>query len=290
MSSFAQHHLDLADGVRLAYRTYGPEGSIKAPILCLAGLTRNARDFHDMASALCADRQVIAADMRGRGLSSYPADISTYAVPQELADVFALIDALDLPPAIVIGTSRGGLLAMSMAMLAPLRMAGCVLNDIGPEVNPAGLARIMSYVGKGTPPATWDEAVAQTKAVNAEQFPTLSDAEWRHVVENLYSETVDGLKLDYDPRIADALAAQAASGELVDMWPLFDALKSIPTLCIRGASSDILATEGLQAMADRRADLMQATIADRGHAPFLNEPEALQAIQSLLKAVDASAP
>lgn len=286
MGDYTQHSLTLADGVELAYRRYGPAESTLTPVLCLAGLTRNCRDFHDLAAVLSNDRIVIAPDMRGRGLSGYAEDISTYSVPQELADVFALLDALDLPPVTLVGTSRGGLLAMSIAMLAPQRMAGCVLNDIGPQVETAGLARIMSYVGKSTPPTTWAEATAQTKALNEAQFPNLTDEEWRAVAGNLFSETEDGLKLDYDPRIADAIAAQSQSGELVDMWPLFNALQDIPTLCVRGVNSDILSAAGLAAMAKAKPDMAQITVPERGHAPFLTEAPALSAIHDLLRIVD----
>lgn len=257
-----------SDGLRLHYDDRGTG----QPILCLSGLTRTGRDFDYLAPHL-SDARLITLDYRGRGKSDWGAPDS-YNIQTEGRDALELLDHLGLDLAAIIGTSRGGLIAMLLAATARDRVAGICLNDIGPEIAPAGLDAIRGYVGRDPTARTYDEALAG-RATLLPGFANIPESRWREEVMKHYEETPDGLVITYDPALARTLEGDGAAP---DLWPLFDATRGLPLACIRGANSDLLAPETVAAMQARRPDMIFAEVPDRGHVPFLDEPEALQAI------------
>jgi len=268
------------DGLTLHYEDAG-DGP---PVLCLAGLTRNSADFQFLLPFL-PDYRVIRPDYRGRGQSDHADDFMTYSIAQEAQDAITLLDHLGLDRVTLIGTSRGGLIAMLLAHMAPERLSGVILNDIGPEVTPVGIERIMDYVGKEPNAPDLDTAATTLRAVNADAFPGVSFDRWRVQAEMMfYEKPGGGLGLRYDPRLRDALVGQAGAGPAPDLWALFDALAKLPLTAIRGANSDLLSVETFAKMQERAPGMHTTTVPDRGHVPFLDEAEALAAIHTHLKA------
>lgn len=267
-----------SDGLSLHYEDTGTG----QPLLCLAGLTRNTRDFDFLAPHMTHLR-MIAMDYRGRGQSDYAPDFNSYSVPREAQDVIELLDHLGINRVTILGTSRGGLIAMALAAGHPDRIAGVILNDVGPVLSADGISRIMDYVGKPPESKTYEKATDAMQAVLAPNFPGVPRDIWLTQVRAQYDETDAGLVLRYDPHLRDALLAQAAAGPLPDLWPLFDALRPFPVGVLRGANSDILSPETLTEMQARHPGLISATIPDRGHVPFLDEPESLELIHRILK-------
>lgn len=265
---------DADDGTRLHYLDEGTG----LPVITLAGLTRNAADFDHVAPHL--DVRLIRPDYRGRGQSDW-ADHSTYTVPQEAKDVIALMDHLGLEKAAILGTSRGGLIAMMLAATARDRLLGVALNDIGPEIAPAGLEIIKNYIGRTPAQKTYAEAAA-FRDTNWLHFTGVPMARWLAEVRAHYKETPDGLVLRYDPKLRDALVAAGAQ-PAPDLWPLFDALHGLPLALIRGANSDLLTAATADKMAKRRPDMIRAEVPGRGHVPFLDEPQALDALHQWLE-------
>lgn len=268
------------DGLTLFYRDYAPERS-GTPVLCLPGLTRNSRDFEDLAAHLSSVRRVLTPDLRGRGFSAHDPEWRNYRPGTYVTDVWRLLDELDIKKTIVIGTSLGGLVAMVMAVQNPERLAGVVLNDIGPEVAPAGLARISAYTGRLPPVRDWSEAVSQTREIYGEWWPGLTDEQWMKMARRAYREDADGVpRLDMDLAIGTAIREIGAQSR--DAWQAFDALHGTPTLVLRGERSDILSEEILHRMRRRKPDLSTVTVADRGHVPLLDEPECVAAIDQFV--------
>ena len=280
-SEYDPRYFESDDGLVLFYRDYAPDRP-GTPVLCLPGLTRNSRDFEDLAPHLCVTRRVLAPDLRGRGLSAHDPDWRHYHPATYVSDVFTLLDHAGIGRVIVVGTSLGGIVAMRMAVRAPARLAGIVLNDIGPEIAPAGLARISAYTGRLPPVRSWEEAVAQTREIYGDWWPGLADERWRRMARRAYREGEDGVpRLDIDPAIGAAL--REAGPQSGDPWAVFDALRDLPTLVLRGACSDVLSEETLAEMRKRKPDLIAVTVADRGHVPLLDEPEALDAIDQFVQ-------
>lgn len=272
-------HFTTPDGLSLAFDDRGTG----TPLLCLPGLTRNMDDFETLLAPLHGRCRLIRMDYRGRGRSDFDPDFSNYNVLREAHDVVGLLDHLGLAQAAILGTSRGGLIAMALAAGFPQRLAGVILNDIGPVVAPGGLARIMDYVGKTPPHPTLDAVAEATQRTMAREFPGVPLPVWRRSVANWYTERPEGgLALRYDPALLQALQQQAAAGAPADLWPLFDAMKSLPLAVIRGANSDILSAATLAEMQHRHPGMLAAEIPDRGHVPFLDEPEALALIRAFL--------
>ncbi|MCP3972667.1 MAG: alpha/beta hydrolase [Rhodobacteraceae bacterium] len=266
------------DGPELAYRDEG-EG---LAVLCLSGLTRNSTDFDYVAPCL-ADVRLIRMDYRGRGQSDW-ADPATYTVPVEARDALALLDHLRLEKAAVLGTSRGGLIAMALAEGAKDRLLGVCLNDIGPVVEPGGLALIQRYLGRNPPQKTYEEAATAREAFYRD-FSNVPRERWMREVRMHLIETGDGLKINYDPdlaRIFDA-AKPGADPAPTDFWPVFDALTGLPLALIRGANSDLLSVGTAAEMRRRMPQMIFAEIPDRGHVPFLDEPQAVAAIRDWLE-------
>lgn len=268
------------DGLRLAARDYpGPPGG--GVVLCLHGLTRNSRDFMGLAGILTPRYRILAPDQRGRGLSDHDPEPANYNVLTQTRDVWALLDREGVDRCVVVGTSMGALMSIVMANGQPDRIAGLVLNDAGPEVDPRGLARITGYVGKGRPLLNWDDAATTLREVHGDSFPSYGHDDWLRMARATYAEGPDGaLGLAYDPALARAFAG--GGGMLPDMWPMFEILTSIPALVVRGELSDILAESTATEMAARFPLTRLVTVPDRGHAPELVEPTAVAAIQDFL--------
>jgi pimeloyl-ACP methyl ester carboxylesterase len=273
-----------ADGPRIHFRNYQPgRPETGVPVLCLHGLTRNMRDFEELAPLISGlGRRVITASQRGRGLSDPDPVTERYTPGVYIADMLALLDYLGIVRAMFVGTSMGGLMTMIAAAQAPNRVAAAVLNDVGPEIDPAGLDRIRGYVGRTSIPSNWNEAAAQCRAINGIAFPLeQNEAFWIAFARKIFREDAAGrLVLDYDPTIARSVAPESAV--TADLWPLFEALKPIPTLVVRGELTDILMTSTVEEMRRRKADLALATVPGVGHAPFLTEPAAWEALRSFL--------
>jgi len=248
------------------------------PVIALAGLTRNGADFDHVAPHLPV--RLIRPDYRGRGQSDW-ADPATYSIPQEGADVLALMDHLGLEKAAILGTSRGGLIAMLLAATAKDRLLGVALNDIGPVIADRGLEVIKDYIGRNPAQKTYPEA-AEARAKLWTHFEDVPRDRWLAEVKAHYQETDDGLVIRYDPKLRDAVLAAGAQ-PVPDLWPLFDALADLPLALIRGANSDLLAIETADEMSRRRPDMIRADIAGRGHVPFLDEPDALNALRLWLE-------
>ena len=269
---------ETTDGLSLHYEDRGTG----QPILCLAGLTRCSRDF-DFFAPHATDLRMIALDYRGRGKSDYDPDYMNYNVLREGHDVVELLDHLGLDKVTVLGTSRGGLIAMALAASHPERLSGVILNDIGPVVGPAGIARIMAYVGKKPVSKTHDQAAQALQEAMEPEFPGVPLSRWRQQAEIQYQLGPEGLELRYDDRLHKALLEQAAAGATPDLWLFFEALKALPLGVIRGGNSDILGPDTLAEMKRRHPDLLAADVPDRGHVPFLDEPEALDVIHAILE-------
>ncbi|ATF19508.1 alpha/beta fold hydrolase [Phaeobacter gallaeciensis] len=272
-----------SDGLQLAYDDPNQSASgARPPLLCLAGLTRDGQDFRYLRPHIHGHR-MITLDARGRGRSQYAEDIHSYSVPREAQDVIEMLDHLDIDRVTLLGTSRGGLVAMALAALHKHRLAGVILNDVGPEIPADGIARIMAYVGHRPAAKTHEQAASVLAAHMAPAFPDVPMTRWREEVEVFYTQTQDGLALRYDARLRDALLAQAATGPTPDLWPLFHSLSGVPSGLIRGANSDILSADTYQKMQLRLPELLAVEVPDRGHVPFLDEPRSLALIHRILE-------
>jgi pimeloyl-ACP methyl ester carboxylesterase len=272
------------DGLELYCRIY--EGPASAPraltVLCLPGLTRNSRDFEDLAPHLAARHRVVCPDLRGRGYSARDPQWRNYHPGTYLSDLQRLLEVLELGRVAIVGTSLGGILGMMLATSAPGSVAGLVLNDVGAEVDPRGIERIRSYTGLLPPVSTWEEATQQYRTVNGNAWPGLSDEAWARYVHRSYRADAAGRPvLDCDPRVGEALRAAPAPAADA-MWSLFGRLGGVPMLVIHGALSDILSLSTLERMQREKPDLERVTVGNRGHVPLLDEPEALGAIDRFL--------
>lgn len=267
-----------SDGLRLDYRDQG-SGPV---VLCLPGLTRDLTDFDDFA-AVTADIRLIRLTLRGRKGSDFDPVYANYNIVQEARDVVELMDFLNLDKATIIGTSRGGLIAMVLAATIPDRLAGILLNDVGPEFDPLGLSRIMDYLGRQPNAQNLAELVKGLKSNMAEAFPTLTDAKWQELAKRWFDISDTGVSLTYDPKMREAMHDQAQK-PTPDLWPLFDMMSGIPLALVRGANSDLLDHKTVNEMLLRRPDLIHCDVPDRGHVPFLDEPESVAVFRQLLKA------
>jgi len=289
MNAYSDGYWRSSDGLRLHYRDYsGDNDQQRQPILCLPGLTRNARDFEGLAQSLAREWRVLCPEMRGRGQSEYARDGASYTPRQYVADIDALLEQAGITRFVAIGTSLGGLMTMLLA-LADMggangrRIAAALLNDIGPVLDPAGLQRIASYVGKLASFADWAEAAAALQTTQLVAYPDYGAADWLAMAKRLMAPTGEGrIGFDYDPKIAEGFGQPA---EPVDLWPGIDALAGRPVLLVRGGLSDLLAADTFAAMRQRLPDADAVTLPRIGHAPTLDEPEARSAIDSWLAKV-----
>ena len=281
-----------SDGIDLYARDYAAQGAVsgKAPVLCLHGLTRNSRDFEDFAPKVAAlGRRVLAMDVRGRGRSGYDPNPARYVPPVYAGDVGAFLAAQNIPSAVFVGTSMGGLITMLLAAMAPNLIAGAVLNDVGPKLEQAALDRIGAYVGVKNPPAKdWAEAARRCEVINSRAFPDADEAFWLAFARRTHAQRENGIVWDYDPNIAAPFKQDYSKTEekpAFDLAPYFDALAQKPLLAVRGGISDLLSAEGLDFMRARAPNMRTAEVANVGHAPFLTEPEAWAAVAAFLETV-----
>ena len=290
MTDAAMRTWTSADGLALLARDYAPaDGPARTPVVCLHGLTRNSRDFEVVAPRIAASgRRVLALDVRGRGRSAWDANPLNYTPAVYAGDVIGLLEQSGIRRAHFVGTSMGGLITLTLSALRPDLIAGVVLNDVGPEVGAAGLARIAGYVGGAPRVASWTDAAAYARSVNGAALPGLTDADWDRFARRVFRQTGSGLTLDYDPAISEAFkvaptAAPAAAAP--DLWPLFIAMATgRPLLLVRGADSDILEAAVADRMAALLPHMVRVDIPGVGHAPTLEEPQAVAALDAYFAA------
>lgn len=277
------HFFKTTDGLNIFYRDFGAQND-GTPVICLPGLTRNSRDFDDLAMYLSNRRRVLTIDFRGRGFSDYDEHWENYHPGTYVADVWTLLDALDVDKVIVIGTSLGGLCAMAMSLQHPERIAGVVMNDVGPEINPAGLARVQEYTGRLGPVSSWEEAAQQAKEIYGDWLPGLDDDDFLALARRGYREDDIGVpRLDFDTNIGRAV--REVGPQKGDPWELFRALEAKPVTLLWGTMSDILTEDIVDKMKVAKPDLEVVPISNRGHVPLLDEPESIEAIDAFLEKV-----
>ena len=283
-------YVSAPDGLRLHVREYGPRTAPRLPVVCLPGLARTARDFDALATALATDaaapRRVLAIDYRGRGLSAHDGNPDNYSFSMEVADLIAVLIALAGARAVFVGTSRGGILTMLLAAAQPARIAGAVLNDIGPVIEPKGLMRIKGYVGKLPQPRNLAEGADILKRLFDAQFPKLTGEDWDAAAALTWSERDGNLVLNYDPQLARTLDGFDAERAIPPLWPQFDALAAMPLLVIRGALTDLLSTATVEQMRARRPNLQFVEVPDQGHPPLLTAPDLIGRIANFVSHCD----
>jgi pimeloyl-ACP methyl ester carboxylesterase len=291
----ASQFITSQDGLKLHVGAYGSRPATALPVVCLPGLARTGADFDALATTLAGDRNqpryVVAMDYRGRGRSDYDSNPLNYNFATELADVLAVLTALDLGPAVFVGTSRGGILAMLLASVRPTAIAGVVLNDIGPVIDVQGLARIKSYVGNMPEPKSLRDGAEILRRLFASQFPKLTEDDWIAFSRRAFKQQDGRLLPTYDVRLAKTLEGIDLERPLQPLWTEFDSLARVPVMVIRGANSDLLSPATVAAMQARRPDLEVIEVPDQGHAPLLVEPEIIGHIGAFIaKCERAGAP
>jgi pimeloyl-ACP methyl ester carboxylesterase len=273
------------DGLTLHYRDYaGPAD--RPPVLCLHGLTRNSRDFENLARRLAGNWRVLTVDFRGRGKSEYDRQPDRYMPPTYAADVLHLLDELAIERAVFVGTSLGGIVTMIVAGFAPQRIAGALLNDVGPELDKAGLDRISGYVGKPVRFASWDEAAERFAAKNGDVHPAYNHEDWVRYAKRVCRQTERGIELDYDMAIAEpfrAMDEKTAAG--ANAWPLLEGFAGKPVTILRGETSDLFSAEIASKMCGAIPGAELVTVQGVGHAPDFDEPQSIAAVEGLLERV-----
>lgn len=287
--TFEEMRFTTRDGLRLYARRYRARMDCnRRPVLCLAGLTRNSRDFHVMATVLAghgqAPRDVYTLDTRGRGQSEHDKDWRNYSVPVEMLDALDFMTCCELVDVAVVGTSRGGLIAMVMAAAQPSAIGAVVLNDIGPVIETDGLLRIAGYVGRTPAPMSWEHAGQIAQELNRRQFPNVTAEGWREIARQWFNEKNGRPVPSYDPKLNRALSV--LEGPMPQLWPQFGALRRLPAMVIRGANSDLLSAETVARMAERHPALVAHIVSGEGHAPLLHDTPTLEAIDAFLVSAD----
>jgi pimeloyl-ACP methyl ester carboxylesterase len=280
------------DGLRLHARSIGPVDAAALPILCLPGLTRTAEDFDVVAQALANDpqnpRRVVAIDYRGRGRSDFDPNPDNYTVPVEAADVLTLAAAANIPRAIWLGTSRGGLISMAIAAARPEFVAGIILNDIGPELDIKGLLKIKGYLGVPATPQTWDEAADGLRRLFGSVFPALAHDDWMAWAQRAFRQDADGrLVRTYDTALAHSFDGISPETPPPPLWELFDVMAHVPLLSIRGELSDLLSHDCVAEMKRRRPDMETCGVPLQGHAPLLADARTIALIKAFCRRCDA---
>ncbi|MGI8942807.1 MAG: alpha/beta fold hydrolase [Qipengyuania sp.] len=289
-TSFTDRTWRSADGLSLHFRDYRAQGEMtpgRPPVICLHGLTRNGRDFEDLADDLSDQGwRVLAPDVRGRGKSEYAADSATYAVPTYVADLMALLEQEGIERFVSIGTSMGGLMTMVIAATRPDLLAGVVFNDIGPVVESSGLDQIKSYVGQGRSFDSWLHAARELQELHSASYPNFTIDDWLVMAKRgLVLGSNGRIQFDYDMKIAEPIFQADAAAVPPDLWPAFEALEGRPVLLLRGALSTLFSDETFAEMQRRLPDATALTVGGIGHAPTLDEPEVRVAIDALLAKV-----
>lgn len=280
------------DGLKLYARHYPPSdhvlGSATRPVVCLAGITRNSRDFHVFAKTLANDpvrpRSVYTIDTRGRGRSAFDPNWKNYAVPIEMLDVLDFLTLRSLSKVALVGTSRGGIIAMVMAAAQPSALGCVVLNDIGPVIEPDGLSRIAGYLGRTPLPHSWADAARMVKDMNSKQFPRMSDADWAAIAAQFFNEANGKPATGYDPHISNSLSV--LDGPMPALWPQFEAMKRVPLMVLRGENSDILSAATVEEMRRRHPQITTHTVRWEGHAPFLRDQHTIGEVNSFIAKCD----
>ncbi|TAK49275.1 MAG: alpha/beta hydrolase [Xanthobacteraceae bacterium] len=292
--SHRDHFIAAPDGLKLHVRDDGPREAGRLPVICLAGLTRTVEDFDALTPVLAHDagapRRVVAIDSRGRGLSERDPEPANYTIAVEAADVLAVAATLGIGRAIIVGTSRGGLIALTLAAMMPALLAGVVFNDVGPVLGMAGLLRIKGYAGRITRPTSWAEAARAHKALFGRDFPNVTDEGWMRWARRSWREVDGRFKGTCDPHVADGFAAIDPANPPPPLWPLYDALPDIPLMVIRGALSDLLDPETVAGMAARRPRLEVWEVPGEGHAPLLEDAPTISRIAAFVRRCDGKAP
>ncbi|HZH09967.1 MAG TPA: alpha/beta hydrolase [Microvirga sp.] len=289
--SYRDLYVTASDGLRLYARDYGPGTDGALPVVCLPGLARNSEDFRELAEALSTDasrpRRVLCLDYRGRGRSEWTADWRQYDLGTELNDLLQVLRAAGIEKAVFVGTSRGGLLTMALSATKPMLLAGAVLNDVGPVIEPKGLIRIRSYVGKLPTPATLQEGAQILKQLSGEQFPAFSPEQWEAMARGTWHEENGRLVLSYDPNLMKPLQELDLEAPIPELWNLFAGLAPFPVLVIRGENSDLLSAETLAAMQERHPRLAALVVPGQGHAPML-QGSIIHAVRDLILTAEAA--
>lgn len=279
------------DGLRLHARVYRAPGSRLRPVVCLPGLTRNCRDFHDLACYLSTDgpspRDVYTIDYRGRGHSEWDPDWKNYTVPVEALDVIDIITAAGLHDVAIVGTSRGGLLAAVVAAIQPACVGRVILNDIGPVIETDGLMRIAGYVGRVPLPRSWDEATTLVRDMNHRGFKRIPASDWEAIARQIYNEKNGRPAVSYDPKLKNTVSI--LDGPMPALWDQFEALQNVPILILRGENSDILSRATVKEMHRRHPAVMDLEIPGEGHAPLLRDAASQQSIAAFIRAHDPPA-
>jgi len=284
MAEYTEHQHRTSDGLALYYREYGADHARTTPLLCLTGLSRNSKDFHALAGRLAAKRRVLCLDYRGCGRSDYDPDYMNYVIEVDCRDVIGLLDALGIRRAIMIGTSRGGLVTMSLAVVRPDLVAAAVLNDVGPEVKDGGRAKVGRYWDLDYAYPGWADATATYSTYMRRVAPDLTDRQWQERARMTFVEAPDGrVHFDFDPNMAKAYRERRSSGH---RWNEYEALARKPLLVLRGATSGVLAVETVARMKQMKPNLVTETVPNRGHTPFLDEPVAVAAIDTFLSGAE----
>lgn len=287
--SFRDVYISAKDGLKLHVREYGPTVSDRPAVVCLPGMARTAADFHDLAELLANDIQqphrVICVDYRGRGLSDWDPDWTNYNPFVEIDDLQQVLSALGIDRAIFVGTSRGGLLVLGLVGVAPELIHAVVFNDVGPVVEPQGLVRIRGYLGKLPIPDSYDEAIAILKSYQDAQFPSLDAHDWESMAHGTWYESEGKLKLAYDPALRNTLEGVDLEKAAPPLWPMFEAMKDLPVLVLRGERSDILRQETLDEMKARHETLEVVIVPDQGHTPVMTHSEVSGPIASFINRV-----
>lgn len=285
-SGFRSLFISARDGLKLHVRDYGSLAALSLPVVCLPGLARTAADFHELALALSGDpaqpRRVLALDYRGRGRSEYDRDWRNYEIRIELDDLMQVLAATGIEEAAFVGTSRGGLLTMALAVARPGLIKGVVFNDVGPVIDARGLLRIRGYVGKLPTPRSFAEGAEILKRLADQQFPLFGDAEWEIMARRTWKQRHDTLVPDYDPRLLKTLEELDLEAPLPVLWPYFAALNHVPVLAIRGENSDLLAEQTLLEMGQRHPRCEIFTAPGQGHAPLLGSRDMTKRIGRLI--------
>lgn len=280
------------DGLRLYARYYPAPFSRRRPVLCLPGLTRNSRDFHTLATYLSDPhnpraRDVIAVDYRGRGRSQWDPQWRSYTLANEMQDALDVLTIGGLSDVAVVGTSRGGLIAMMMACIRPTAIGAVVLNDVGPVLEREGLVRMIAYVGRVPLPATWDEAADLVRGINLKSFPAVPDADWAEIARQWFNDDHGRPTASYDPMLSRSVSL--IDGPAPELWPQLQALTRVPTMVVRGELSDLLSAETLAEMRRRHPAMEALTVRGQGHAPLLRDRSTLASIDDFFSRADREA-
>ena len=288
MTAFQERHWTSRDGLRLFARDYPPSGSAhRLPVICLHGLTRNSKDFEEIAPIIAGwGRRVIVPDVRGRGQSDWDTDPRNYQPKVYARDVIKMMSAFDLPRAVFLGTSMGGIITMTLMAFRPAAVSAAILNDVGPAVDPEGIARILGYAGKKADIGSWDDAADYVRRINESSLPNLSGEQWHQFARRTFREGSNGPELDYDPAISVALAKPP--GKLTEWLAAFlfrRLARKRPTLLLRGETSDIISDGIARRMARMAPAMKRVDVPGVGHAPTLSERVAVDAIEQFLRTV-----